>query len=374
MLPLSPSSAERWSHCPGSEFIIRRLPRLPSTQAADEGTLAHTFAAWAIASTLRDVCDVEPVNGMPEEPQHALATDEMLNAAQVYADAIFSKLCAIAPDFAAQNFEYGVEAECLAISESVEIRGRIDFYAKVGGHLVVADFKYGGMPVPAAGNKQMSSYAYCLGDKIKQGVSMGIIQPRSEMSDFSEFGAVWKDYTADEFSAFMQPLLDRAAEACAADEKTQRAVGDWCKFCAARSVCRAAIGEKLLLAGIAAGESEMAQDATNEQIGAWLDALKDIENAREDLTRIAKARIQNGETVPGWRLQNRKSMQWSEDVTKAGSVEAQADKIQEITGLNAENFIKKQIRTVADVKKTIAIDELKSSVESVASTALIKAK
>ena len=69
---LSPSAAARWCACPGSEHIIRQLPRLPSTPTAEEGTLAHKFAAWMLACTLRDMTDIEPVHGMPEEPSTRL--------------------------------------------------------------------------------------------------------------------------------------------------------------------------------------------------------------------------------------------------------------------------------------------------------------
>ena len=53
ILTLSPSAAHRWRACPGSQFIVSQLPRLPSTPAAEEGTLAHIFAAWMLANTLR---------------------------------------------------------------------------------------------------------------------------------------------------------------------------------------------------------------------------------------------------------------------------------------------------------------------------------
>lgn len=332
---LSPSAAARWIACPGSEYIIRQLPRLPSTPAAEEGSLAHEFAAWMLAGTLCDTLEVEPVAGMPKEPEQALATDEMLSAAQIYADSVMSKVCEVFGghmDNGLDGFAWAVEYPCEYESAGVKFRGRLDFCATARDvAIMVADFKYGGEPVPTKDNPQLLTYAICLADQcLQQGhelppkVIIGIVQPRSEITDFGEYGAVWYEYETADFVQKSKEIKAAARTACNADNMTERATGPHCKYCAARSVCRAAIGEKLLLAVIAAGESQMTDDANDEQIGVWLDALKEIENARDDLVRIAKARIQNGEQIPGWRLQFRKSRQWSAEIQNAGTVYEQA--------------------------------------------------
>ena len=50
--PLSPSAAARWIACPGSHYVAQQLPTLPSSPAAEEGTMAHAFAAWALYQSL----------------------------------------------------------------------------------------------------------------------------------------------------------------------------------------------------------------------------------------------------------------------------------------------------------------------------------
>ncbi len=44
---LAPSSAHRWMHCPGSVNLERLFPN-QSSAYAEEGTLAHAWAAFAL--------------------------------------------------------------------------------------------------------------------------------------------------------------------------------------------------------------------------------------------------------------------------------------------------------------------------------------
>lgn len=380
-ITLSPSAAERWYNCPGSAFVCAKLPRLPSTAAADEGTLAHESAAYAVAQALIDATGVLPSGVMPGRPEEALATEDMLNAAQIYADSIILKLNETFTTFDATSFGYGVEE--WIDSDVLPIRGRCDFaaYSQTDQALVIVDFKYGGMAVPAAHNKQLLTYAHmCCTKQIHitgrpcKRVILGIVQPRSEITDFADYGALWYEPTPEALEAEFADLTAAMRAAALADETTLRAPGEYCRYCPARSVCRAAIGQKLLLAAIAAGESQMAEDATNEQIGVWLDALKEIENARDDLSRIAKARIGNGDTIPGWRLQPRRVKSWAEDVQSAGTAWQQGEWLSQNLGGTVEDFLTVSLRSPSQMAKTIPKDELSKYVEETVSNALVKVK
>ena len=380
-ITLSPSAAERWYNCPGSAFVCSKLPRLPSTAAADEGTLAHEFAAYALAQALIDATGVMPSGGMPARPEEAPATEDMLNAAQIYADSIVLQLNETFTTFHPTAFGYGIEE--WIDSDVLPIRGRCDFaaYSKTDEALVIVDFKYGGMAVPAAHNKQLLTYAHmCCTKQIHitgrpfKRVILGIVQPRSEITDFADYGALWYEPTPEALEEEFANLTAAMRAAALADETTLRATGEYCRYCPARSVCRAAVGQKLLLAAIAAGESQMAEDATNEQIGVWLDALKEIENARDDLIRIAKARIGNGDTIPGWRLQPRRVKAWTEDVQNAGTAWQQGEWLSENLGGTVEDFLTVSLRSPSQMAKTIPKDELSKYVEETVSNALVKVK
>lgn len=367
---LSPSAAARWIACPGSENIIRQLPRLPSTPAAEEGTLAHEFAAWVLAGTFSEALGAAPINGMPKEPEQALATEEMLSGAQTYADSAFAKVCEIFGNTAPQIL---VEGGCSYSERLIRIGGRLDFAAISADTVMVVDYKFGGALVPVRDNPQLLTYALCMTQRFDikpKRIFVGIVQPRSEGTDFATHGAMWAEYDADGFGSIAEDIKAAAREACNADDRSPRATGDHCKYCPARSVCRAAIGEKLLLAAIAAGESQMSEDATNEQIGRWLATLKEIDYARDDLARVAKARMEKGETVPGWRLQRRKSLRWPEAVTN-GTVDEAVGWLAEHLDARAEDFITRSVKSPAQMAKVLPKETIAKVAEETTTTALV---
>ena len=115
----------------------------------------------------------------------------------------------------------------------------------------------------------------------------------------------------------------------------------------------------------------MREDATNEQIGAWLSALKDMGTVREDLVRIAKARIEKGETVPGWRTQQRKGRIWDKSVRDVDGVESQARVLAERLGATPEDFITQSLKSPAQMAKTLPREALADVTEETATTALV---
>ena len=372
---LSPSTASRWMNCPGSQHICAQLPPLKTTDAAQEGTLAHTAAAWAMYRTLSDCLGVEPDGDVPPEPEAALLTEEMMNGAQTYADSVLCKLGELGIDDGA--LYYGIEHKVSFESQGVSIRGRLDFFAYGAGTLVIVDYKFGGTPVPVKDNPQLLAYAVCMTSQIYnklrvpvEKLVIGIVQPRSEITDFGEHGAMWYTYRDAERGPIMVDILEGAGVACKADDKTPRATGEHCRYCPARSVCRAAVGERLLLACIAAGEAEMRSDATDEQIGAWLTALKKVDEMREDLTRIAKARMSAGNDIPGWRLQTRRTRQWREEYR---GIEHAAE-LAVALGLTEDDVVLKSLITPAAASKAVPKDTVANCSEEVVQTALAEVR
>lgn len=359
--PLSPSAAARWMACPGSHYISQQLPPLPSTQAAEEGTLAHTFAAWALYQTiLLAYPDAELVSEVPPEPEEALATEDMLSGAQTYADAVFSELAGHG------GIErYGIE--CPVEGFHGRVKGRADFIAWTKDHTAfVADYKYGGEHVPAVGNAQLAVYARCaLMMWPSTSVRVGIIQPRSEAAELLPVAASWWDGEG------IHGIDDAVTAAYDANSNTLRTPGAHCRWCPARSVCIAAVAEPLLLACTAAGQAEANKDATDEQIGAWLTALKRVDKVADDLSRIAKARISDGATIPGWRISWRKKLDWDTDEKDP---RAAAQSIAERLGIDHEDLLKLSVKTPAEMKKTLPAEAIASVTRETATSALIGSK
>ena len=219
--PLSPSAAARWIACPGSHYVAQQLPPLPSSPAADEGTPAHTFAAWAAAD--------------------------------------------LAGDVLASSFVRAYEA----------------------------------------------------------------------------------------------------------DAGTLRTPGEHCRWRPARSVCLAAIAEPLLLACTAAGMAEQNKDATDEQIGAWLTAIKRVDRVADGLARIAKAHISGGSEIPGWRISWRKKLDWD---TEEKGPRAAASDIAGRLGIDPDDLIKISVKSPAELKKTLPADAIASVTREMVSSALIGSK
>ena len=360
--PLSPSAASRWIACPGSHYVAQQLPPLPSPPAAEEGTLAHTFAAWALYQALvLTYPDAELVSPSPPEPEEALATEEMLSGAQTYAVAVLAELAGHGGVVA-----YGIECEVTGYSGMV--KGRADFVAWAADQTAfVADYKYGGEPVPAHGNPQLRIYASCAaGMRATRAARVGIIQPRAATADLLQAAAAWA--TADLAGDGLASAVARAYEA---DSGTLRTPGEHCRWCPARSVCMAAIAEPLLLACTAAGMAEQNKDATDEQIGAWLTAIKRVDKVADDLARIAKARISGGAEIPGWRISWRKKLDWD---TEEADPRAVATDIAGRLGVDPDGLIKISVKSPAELKKTLPEAAIASVTRETVSSALIGSK
>lgn len=360
--PLSPSAAARWLACPGSHYIAQQLPPLPSSSAAEEGTIAHTFAAWVLYQSLALAYpDAELVSPAPPEPEEAIATDEMLSGAQTYADAVLAELSGHGGIDA-----YGIECEVSGYGGMV--KGRADFIAWAKDRTAfVADYKFGGEPVPAKNNPQLTIYGYCAAFmRVSHAVRVGIIQPRTETADFLPAAASWAnaDFSGEGFT-------DAVARAYNADANTLRTPGPHCRWCPARSVCLAAVAEPLLLACTAAGQAETNKDATDEQIGAWLTAIKRVDKVADDLSRIAKARISDGAEIPGWRISWRKKLDWDTDEKDP---RAAACEIANRLGIDHEDLLKISVKSPAEMKKTLPADAIASVTRETASSALIGSK
>ena len=360
--PLSPSAAARWIACPGSHYVAQKLPPLPGSPAAEEGTLAHTFAAWALYQAIMITYpDAELVSPAPPEPEEALATDEMLSGAQTYADAVIAELAGHGGLDA-----YGIECEVTGYADMV--KGRADCIAwSTDKTAFVADYKYGGEPVSAHGNPQLSIYGNCAaGMRTPRAVRAGIIPPRADTADLLPAAAAWADVDITDGA-----LTDAVIRAYSADADTLRAPGGHCRWCPARSVCIAAIAEPLLLACTAAGMAEQNKDATDEQIGAWLTAIKRVDKVADDLARVAKARISGGSEIPGWRISWRKKLDWD---TEEKDPRAAANDIAGRLGVDPEDLIKISVKSPAELKKTLPEDAIASVTRETVSSALIGSK
>lgn len=218
---LAPSSAHRWMHCPGSVNLERLFPN-QSSAYAEEGTLAHAWAAFALDKDNQ----AQPEKPLPSE--HAQYVKDYVEFVNRETEGGFRQI------------EFRVSL--LKVTGEAEAKGTIDCAALVGNTLKIIDFKFGqGVLVEAKNNPQLLIYAlgafdfFSMFDEIKD-VEMTIFQPRKDHID------TWK-ISIDEANRLAEMVRTKAADALQyfnADPLPPEALNpnvEACRFCRAKAAC-----------------------------------------------------------------------------------------------------------------------------------------
>lgn len=305
---LSASSSSRWLHCTRAPRLEAALPEKQSDYA-DEGRLAHAvaelFARKKFTAMAQRKFTLERKKLEAEEGY----TPEMSRYAQAYVDALTEE---------AMRYE----GQPLVLLEQ-----RVNFSAcvpegfgtadciMVGGDCVtICDYKYGqGVPVDAVGNTQMRLYALgalalplmmFYGNGIRR-VRMCIIQPRINNN------SAW-EITRDELGAWAEEIKPIARKAF--DGEGDFTPGDWCRFCRAKDTCRARSYDYLALEAFG---KPAADTISLEELGDILKRGKGLAAWLKDLEDYALQATLAGETVPGWKAVEGRSLRAWSDQDKA---------------------------------------------------------
>lgn len=305
---LSASSSSRWLHCTRAPRLEEALPEAQSEYAV-EGRVAHAVAEL-LARKKFTVMTQRKFNADRKKLETEEGyTPEMSRYAQIYADALTE-----------EALRY--ESNPLVLLEQ-----RVDFSAcvpegfgtadciMVGGDCVtVCDYKYGqGVPVDAVGNTQMRLYALgalalplmmFYGSGIRR-VRMRIIQPRIDND------SAW-EVTRDELEEWAEEIKPTAQKAF--DGEGAFTPGDWCRFCRARDTCRARAYDYLALEAFGKPEADT---ISLEELGDILRRGKGIAAWLKDLEDYALKAALAGETVPGWKAVEGRSLRVWSDQDKA---------------------------------------------------------
>ncbi len=284
---LSASSSHRWLNCPPSARLSEHYTDQGSEYAA-EGTEAHALCEYKLKTAIGLKASNPAAN-------LRYYNDEMEDCANGYA-AFIQELVATAKQTCRDPI--------------VLIEQRLDFsrYVRDGfgtgdcvliadGMLHVVDYKHGqGVLVEAEGNPQMMLYALGaleLFDGIYDisTVSMTIYQPRREnVSTHTVFKESLYQWAED--------VLRPASEQAHAGEGAFRC-GDWCRFCKAKSECRARAEGNMALARYDFRKPPLLTDAEIESILARVDEL--IAWAA-DIKEYALQAALRGKRWDGWKL------------------------------------------------------------------------
>lgn len=240
---LSPSGASRWLACPPSARFELNFEDT-SSQAADEGTLAHSLGETLLREALKMVSPKKAKADIAAIKKHPLYQAEMLTYMKDYKDFCLE---VYSTRIAEYNNALGFEgmAPAMFIEEKLDLSsyapecfGTGDVIIVSEGVLDFIDLKYGkGVEVSAIENNQLMLYGLGAYRKHRheydiEVVNMTIYQPR--IKNFSSWSI-----TIKELLAWARTELKPKAELAFAGEGEFNPGPKQCKFCKGKANCRA---------------------------------------------------------------------------------------------------------------------------------------
>ena len=287
----SASSADRWLNCPGSVALSADAPRQDSV-FAEEGRTAHQIAA----SKLERFLGLATFGSLPTDNEIIDKLD--FNAINEYVELIKS--------------EFNPIEDILLLEKRIELShldqmmfGTADAVLMKQNKAVIYDFKYGEhVEVQAYKNPQMMYYALMFLSAVKayEEIELVIVQPRLA------HGEKIKRWTCTRED--LQVFWEQVKGAMLLAKRTSETViGEHCLFCPAKAQCpsQRAAAEEIL------GDLEKPlvfvkpEELKIETISKVLGAKKKIEKWLEEIEKYAFAKASGGETIPGFKLVNKRT-------------------------------------------------------------------
>jgi len=291
------STAKRVINCPGSVALVDKMPPQPSSSYADEGTLLH--------DTIADILDAKGTveNYVGRTHNDVVLTQDLIDTKLRPA---LAALDSVDPDGA---MEYAVESRVGFGELLPDVFGSTDLLGRIGDRAIVLDWKFGsGVAVEVEENAQLLFYAAAamrtpatawVFDGAKE-VELIIVQPPS----------VKRWVTSVERIKTFEDQLVRAVKV-ALQPDAPLATGEHCRWCAAKPICPQMTGaiDRVVKAKLDA--------LPVEQIAHYLSQIPMVESFLKDLQQLAHGLIEEGQTVPGWKLVNKRARRSWIDEDKA---------------------------------------------------------
>lgn len=308
------SSCERWWNCPGSVRLVATLPPQESSEYAKEGTKLHAVAAYALQNHLTAWGAAEfMVNSKRFQEVMSGGIDfEQCEHVQFCIDTVKEDLV----KYPGSSLE--IEKQFQLATVHPDARGTND--ANIGvflKKLIVYDYKFGrGISVEVEENKQMMYYglgANQEGDYDE--IELVVIQPR----------AIHRDGPVRRWTLSKTDLLDFGSELkrkIAATESSDAGLvcGDHCQkyFCPALAICPA-VRQRVSEVAVGVFEEPVRTLPAPEQLTPaalrkLLETTPLIDAYTKAVEAFALATLNNGGTIPGYKLVQKKSnRQWKDE-------------------------------------------------------------
>ncbi|HIX84686.1 MAG TPA: DUF2800 domain-containing protein [Candidatus Megamonas gallistercoris] len=347
---LCASGSKRWLSCPPSARLEENFPD-NETEAAQEGTLAHSIAEIQLNAYLADI-DVS----LPEEiTASRFYSKSMLDYVAEYTDLGIEKInTALKLDKDAhiaveQKIDYGGWAQ--------EGFGTGDLIIITGDYIEIVDLKYGkGVPVSATGNTQMRMYALGLYDEFYwlygfEKVRMTIVQPRNG-------GISEEEISIEELLNWGETVVKPKARLAFKGEG-ELCAGKWCRFCRAAKRCRAYADYCMELARLDFKDPDL---LTDEELAESLRRIDDLVKYANNLKHYALAQALSGNVLPGFKLVEGRSSR------KYTDAEAVIERLIFADYAPEDYFNPQELKSLTELTKSIG----KKAVDTVLSDLIIK--
>ena len=340
---LSASGSSRWINCPPSIRLEEQFEDKTSIYA-EEGTLAHELAELKLRLELKEITKrTYTLRFNKATKDNPLYSKDMDDYVDVYKEICMEKYL---------NSKETTTDSIAAVEQRLDFSNYVpagfgtgDFIVIADGTLEICDLKYGkGVPVSAENNSQMRLYALGAINKFSflydiEKVRMTIIQPR--LSNISS-----DEISVNELLKWAEEVVKPSAELAIKGEGEFK-TGDHCKFCKARSVCRARADENLELAKF---EFKKSDTLSNDEISEILEKVDSLVKWASDVKEYALDKALEGQEFKGYKLvEGRSQRKWKDEKAVA--------KILTDRGF-LENIIwTKKLTTISNIERAIGKKE-----------------
>lgn len=336
---LSASGASRWMNCTPSARIEERIKESRSIHA-DEGTLAHEFANIELEKHFERITQKEYNREIKKLRKHSLYYDGMEDEVAKYTEYVIEA--------------FNVANNSTAGGATIQIEEKLDFSHIVeqgfgtGDSVIIADrimeipdLKFGkGVKVFAEENAQLKLYGlgalriFDLSYDI-QTVRLTIFQPRLDHVDS------W-DISVEDLHKWAEEEVKPKSK-LAYEGEGELKVGDWCKFCKAKAMCRAMADHNLALAKHEFRDPHRLSEGEIVDIYSRIDMLVDWANS------IGKFMLDEAVAGKDWEgykvVEGRSNRKWSDE----GEV------IETLTNLGYSNsdYSKSTLKGIPEIEKLV---------------------
>ena len=320
------STAKRVIACPASVKLVQQIPSkdIPN-EHADRGTLLHNVIA-----------DVLEFNEAPEKYLGTKYNDQVLTE-ELIDEKITVALAALEEIDPTNVMAFKIETRVGFGDFLPGVFGSTDLLGRIGKRAIVLDWKFGdGVLVSAEENEQLLFYAAAA---MRTEESKWIFEGATEIECIIvQPPEIRRWVTTPQRVALFEQELRRAVHE-SHSEAASMAAGDHCRWCAAKPICPKMTGqvERVLQTKL--------QALPIDQIAMQLEQADAIESYIKDLRALATQMLENGQTVPGFKLvAKRGTRQW----TSEDAVDAWVD----ANGLTKEAYESK-LRSPAQMEKVL---------------------